>query len=120
VAENDLGFVFIKMDQPDSAIAVLEPATQLFRDNPDSRYIWKNLGLAKLLTHDLVGAEQAFQKALDIHPDYAPAEAGMAMVLEERGETEAALSKWQTLESSRDTTVASEAVAAVKRLQETP
>uniref|UniRef100_A0A7C4QS31 Tetratricopeptide repeat protein n=1 Tax=Schlesneria paludicola TaxID=360056 RepID=A0A7C4QS31_9PLAN len=57
---------------------------------------WTQLGCVLAELDDDEGAQQAFQAALDRHPDYPDAHFHLAQLLDRRGETEAALRHWQT------------------------
>jgi len=38
--------------------------------NPDNHVVWQNMGVAHILLLDKVKAQECFQKALEINPDY--------------------------------------------------
>ncbi len=53
------------------------------------------LGVIRRRSGDPAGAEKRFREALAAHPDFIPAMAGIAGLLEERGDREGTLAQWE-------------------------
>ncbi len=61
-----LGFIYLRMNQPDKAVPILEKATQL---SPDDVEVWNNLGNAYMMSNAHEKALSAFQKVAEKRPD---------------------------------------------------
>ena len=77
-AYNDLGFLFLKMGQADSAATWVR--TALDQKPPPTgdaaAYLWKNLGEALRMSEDWVGADSAYGNALKLKPNFPAAQEG--------------------------------------------
>jgi tetratricopeptide (TPR) repeat protein len=61
------GIEFVRQHKPTEALKVYEAYCQL---NPDNHVVWQNMGVAHILLLDKVKAQECFQRALEINPDY--------------------------------------------------
>jgi len=113
-APNDLGYLFLQAGEPESALAVLEPAVLAFGKIPA---LWKNLGEARRALGKLDEAEAAYVRALGLEPRLLAAQAGRARVAEARGDVQGARDLWSPLLGAPDGRLAEEAAQALKRLE---
>ena len=90
-AANNLGYFYLAMGRPDSALAVLAPVVERF---PRIPALSKNYGLALLAKGRIDEAEAAFNRALAVDGGYRQAVAGLAAVAEARGDSLAAAERW--------------------------
>ncbi len=72
----------------DDAVVALQRVLALAPHLPEAQV---NLGFAWLALHQVPSAQQAFERAIGMRPQQANAYYGLAMVLEQRGDLEAAL-----------------------------
>ncbi|HMQ47392.1 MAG TPA: tetratricopeptide repeat protein [Saprospiraceae bacterium] len=68
--QEKLGTAHLQLQQPDRAIAVLEG---VLRENPKQAVAWCNLGYAYILQGQTQQAEQCYDKAIALDPDYVQA-----------------------------------------------
>jgi len=61
------GIEYVRQHKPLEALKSYETYCQL---NPDNHVVWQNMGVAHILLLDKVKAQECFQKALEINPDY--------------------------------------------------
>lgn len=78
---NNLAAVHLNAHQPDRAVPLLETASDR---EPKSAILATNLGIARLRTGDLAGAERAFERALAARPDLYEARRGLAAIAARR------------------------------------
>lgn len=77
---NNLGLVYIETNRFEDAKKVLQEAVRL----DDSQYVmFNNLGVACMRSGDKEGAIMAFEKVLELKPDFAPAKKNLEMLREE-------------------------------------
>ncbi len=78
---NNLGFVYIEMSRFEDAKEVLQEAVRL----DDSQYVmFNNLGVACMQSDDAEGAMSAFEKVLELKPDFEPAKKHLEMLRAEK------------------------------------
>lgn len=77
-----------------AAVAALETLGQKYPDQPA---VWYNLGVARSGLDDFEGANQAFNKAIELKPDDYDAVAGLADVALHRNDLDAALELAETI-----------------------
>jgi Tfp pilus assembly protein PilF/predicted Ser/Thr protein kinase len=114
-AYNDLGYLFLKMTQADSAETYLLAGLKLDPAPNEAAFLWKNLGEARRQKNDLDGADSAYVKALELKTDFSAALAGRALVAERSGLWENARKYWREVE--KDRVLADSAGRALDRLQ---
>ena len=61
------GIEYVRQHKPVEALKAYEAYCQL---NPDNHVVWQNMGVAHILLLDKVKAQECFQRALEINPDY--------------------------------------------------
>lgn len=61
------GIEYLRQHKPIEALRVYEAYCSL---NPDNHVVWRNMGVAHILLLDKVKAQECFQRALEINPDY--------------------------------------------------
>jgi Tfp pilus assembly protein PilF len=95
-AANNLGYFYLaSREEPDSALAVLEPAVEQF---PDVPALSKNYGLALLAVGRVDEAEKAMNAAAEAGGDRLPqVVAGLIAVAEAKGDSAAATERWGDL-----------------------
>ena len=94
-AHFQLGLVELHLDQPDAALAAFRRAADLKPDHADAHC---NMGFL-LYKHleELDDAEAHLRRALELKPASIEAQINLAMVLDHRGETEAALAMYESI-----------------------
>ncbi|MFZ5564745.1 MAG: tetratricopeptide repeat protein, partial [Thermodesulfobacteriota bacterium] len=85
---NDLGVIYTRRHQLETAEIHLSKALAL---QPDSAMFYNNLGLMMVRANRKKEALEAFSKAVALDPDYNKARYQMALLLTEKGDTEAAV-----------------------------
>jgi protein O-mannosyl-transferase len=101
VANNNLGFLFMRQGELDKAISQFNTALKIRSEHPQTHYslgaalIHNNLGnaLAKKQLADEAIAH--FQDAVRLRPDYADAYYNFGSVLFQQGQVDEAIAKWQ-------------------------
>jgi tetratricopeptide (TPR) repeat protein len=93
--------------EPALAVSYLERGTA--SDVPAS--VWFDLGLARQDLHDHAAAVAAFQKALDLKPDFAEAALNLGTALQDGGDIDAAMRAYATAYRLRPTMFGSIAMA---------
>ena len=115
-AYNNLGFLFVQNQLPDSAIAICQTGIALFRNDSNEEaavnFLHKNLGDAFLMKKEFAAADSAYELAGGINT----AVAGRARVAEARGDREAARMYWRMLLTDRN--LGPEASQALQRLNQ--
>lgn len=76
-AYNNLGLIYIQQGQFVEALPLLEHAVE---QKTDVAFFFNNLGLTYEATGDLTSAEDAFEKALQLDPDYEKASISLVRV----------------------------------------
>lgn len=61
------GIEYVRQHKPVEALKAYEAYCHL---NPDNYVVWQNMGVAHILLLDKVKAQECFQRALEINPDY--------------------------------------------------
>jgi len=61
------GIEYVRQHKPAEALKAYEAYCRL---NPDNHVVWQNMGVAHLLLLDKIKAQECFQRALEINPDY--------------------------------------------------
>ena len=74
----NLAAVLTKLERPDDALPLLE---QIVRDYPNRWDAWTNLGVARMDTGDVVGAEGALRQSLVLNPENPEAHYNLAWLL---------------------------------------
>ncbi len=78
---NNLGLIFIETGRFEDAKQVLQKAVML----DDSQYVmFNNLGVACMRSDDAEGAMGAFEKVLELNPDFPPAKRHLEMLRTEK------------------------------------
>ncbi|MBI2625016.1 MAG: tetratricopeptide repeat protein [Candidatus Nealsonbacteria bacterium] len=80
----------------DWAIQSYQKATELERTNP---YLFTELGIAYAQKQDFDSAKKAFDKAIELKPDYAPAHFRLALLYDFQGKTDEAIAKLEQLKT---------------------
>ena len=78
---NDIGVYLIRLGRPDEAIPWLEKAIRAKR-YCCYQYPHTNLGRVHLKNGDVAKAKRLFEQALEIDPDYLPAQLGLKTIRE--------------------------------------
>lgn|GEM_PF-751918 len=119
-AYNDVGFLFLKMHEPDSAATYLKAGLDQNPDSTQAAFLWKNYGEALRRSGDEAGAEAAYTKALELRKKNFPAaKAGLALVAEASGRWDDARKHWREVEQDPavDKALADSAGRALERLK---
>lgn len=112
-AQHLLARIYVRTEQPDKAMAVLQPS--IAGSSPDATSL-RILGQAQLLAGDTREAEGSFQRAAKADPQAAPAKSALALLRYARGES-AALSELQALAAADAGTSADQALVNLKLRQ---
>jgi tetratricopeptide (TPR) repeat protein len=91
-ALNELGYFYLKRDDPDHAAEILERSKEVDDANPTTRYY---LGMANFRRGETVRAEEDFWAALAFKPDMVKYYHALARVLEAREKYAEAVSVWE-------------------------
>jgi serine/threonine protein kinase/Tfp pilus assembly protein PilF len=81
VAPNNLAHLLTARKQPQAALAVLQPALELY---PESAALWRNVGLALRALGEIDDAESALSHSLQIDPEQPEVVAARAEVAREK------------------------------------
>jgi tetratricopeptide (TPR) repeat protein len=114
-AYNDLGFLFLKMAEPESAATYLKSGLDQDPDPDQAAFLWKNYGEALRRSGNGAEAEDAYNKALGLRANFPAAQAGLALVAEASGRWEDARKHWR--EVLLDPALADSARRALERLK---
>jgi len=93
-AYEELARLYVRRELLDGAIAALELG---LRQDAQDPVLLNDLGLCRLLQHDLRGATEAFTRAAGASPDDTRPRANLALALALLGRDEEALALWQQL-----------------------
>ncbi len=88
------GHALLSLDRAPAARAEFQRATDLAPRDP---LAWLGLGLAYFMTDDFEAAETAFRQAVSLDPKNISAGVNLAMTLDEKGQTSAAIAQWRHL-----------------------
>ena len=80
---NDLGNVLFAIQQFDEASQAYVDALEL---NPHDFQVWNNLGAARLQCNDSTAAITAFEQAVQLNPEFAPALIHLGNIYEAQGD----------------------------------
>ena len=106
----NLGYVYLEMRKPESAIAPLLKSYEL---NPFYLFTVNNLGLAYLRTGQLEKADEMFDKALEHDNTYIPALYNQAYIQEENSRHQEAIAIYHNIRSINQEDVESDYYIAV-------
>lgn len=87
-----LGFLYLKLDKNDEAVAPLEKAASLM---PSGLDVLNNLGSAYMATGQYDRADDTFRRALAVKPDFFDAHYNMGNVAQKRGDHDAAIDSYR-------------------------
>jgi Flp pilus assembly protein TadD len=101
VAHNNLGHLFLRRNELDSAISHFEAALEIRSRTTAAHYnlggalIENNLGTALARKGRLIEAISHYQKAVKLRPDYGDPYFNLGSVLFQQGRTDEAIAQWQ-------------------------
>ena len=101
VAHNNLGHLFLRRNEPDSAIPHFEAALEIRSRSTAAHYnlggalIENNLGTALARKGRLTEAISHYEKAVKLRPDYGDPYFNLGSVLFQQGRTDEAITQWQ-------------------------
>ena len=123
-AYNDLGFLFIEMQKPDSAEQYLRVGLKQNPDANESSYLLKNLGEALRKQGHFASADSAYAQAVVLRaklgadfPAVLAALAGRALVAQSSSRWEDARKLWKEVQAGKDAAMADSARRALERLK---
>ncbi len=88
------GHIWLTRNEPTRALEAFEEARQL---GPQDPLAWLGLGLARFLSDDLAGAQQAFGQAAELDTSNVSARLNLAITLDELGRSHESLPIWREL-----------------------
>ncbi|MFK7989335.1 MAG: tetratricopeptide repeat protein [Sandaracinaceae bacterium] len=97
-AHRVMGTRLLRWGRTELARPVLERAVELDRTHAET---WNALALARYHDEDLDGAEQAFREGIALHPRHRGLKLGLAALLINRGQHQAALALYDEVLASR-------------------
>jgi tetratricopeptide (TPR) repeat protein len=89
---NEYGNLLLKAGRLEEGLAQYERALEL---EPDSSWLWNNLGVANQALRRYGKAKRAYSRAIDLSPNYAMAYYNLGVVYDLRGKYSRALDYYQ-------------------------
>jgi predicted O-linked N-acetylglucosamine transferase (SPINDLY family) len=110
---------------PPSLAAVLYQTWLKRNRTPNDVFAWFNLGVSLFSEKDFTGAQEAYESALAIKPNFVAARFNLGLVYEQLNNAQAALAQWKQVEETANSDAPDElavlvsALNGIGRLQET-
>ncbi len=119
IAFTDLVTYAGQPDFPPGLAAVLYRTWLERNQTPYNGFAWFNLGVILFSEGDASGAQQAYEAALAIKPDFVSARFNLGLTCERQGNFQAALVQWKLVEESADPEIPDEFAVLVSALNNT-
>lgn len=110
---------------PSSLVAVLYQTWLKRNRTTDDAYAWFNLGVSLFSAKDFTGAQEAYEAALAIKPNFVAARFNLGLIYERLNNAQTALAHWKQVEETANSAAPDElavlvsALNSIGRLQET-